>query len=316
MFAEGAKRMIFRGVALISEEATDKNIERSKQQHALLESHLLKKDSLEQKLLSYQSAMISEVTPTLLGSKEQKDFEKKEIGLLEFLGRNIYFCTTKTLFKFDALANEEMYQANMEFDKAFGFFMTNPSEKKQKQTYPDSYAAREKVVELIRALFTQQPGNEEEKEEVNERFSDYMNDLYKVFVGVEEGDDLYRHIFITFAASFVNTIPAAFWVVFQLLSNKDAYEAIQEEVDALYKKKKSKGANSPMLLTLEDIEQLKCLDSLLLETVRLTLTPKSFRGRKAMKDFELKLNDKQFFVKAGTSKSLSSPKYVIQVSAS
>lgn len=316
MFAEGAKRMIFRGVALVSEEATDKNIEMSKQQHALLESHLLKKDSLEQKLLSYQSAMISEVIPTLLGSKEQKDFEKKEIGLLEFLGRNIYFSTAKTLFKFDALANEEMYQANMEFDKAFGFFMTNPSEKKQKQTYPNSYAAREKVVERIRSLFTQQPGNEEEKEEVNEKFSDYMNDLYKVFVGIEEGDDLYRHIFITFAASFINTIPAAFWVVFQLLSNKDAYKAIQEEVDALYKKKKSKGANSPMLLTLEDIEQLKCLDSLLLETVRLTLTPKSFRGRKAKKDFELKLHDKQFFVKAGTSKSLSSPKYVIQVSAS
>jgi cholesterol 7alpha-monooxygenase len=93
-------------------------------------------------------------------------------------------------------------------------------------------------------------------------------------------------------AAAANTMPAGFWLLYQLLQNKDtAYAAIVKEVDELYQmrrrgKDRQQESNYPPL-TLEEIDQLDGLDSAWQETLR--MYSESMIARDVMEDVELDL---------------------------
>lgn len=112
-------------------------------------------------------------------------------------------------------------------------------------------------------------------------------------------DDLNRYRYLYFAAAFMNTVPAGFWAFFELMANKDAFNAVKREVSNIYERKENpeydEGDNNSKYstrnyLTLEELEEMECLDSVISETLRLRSTNKMLRVRYATEDFRVKLS--------------------------
>jgi len=108
-------------------------------------------------------------------------------------------------------------------------------------------------------------------------------------------------------ASILNTLPSTFWTIYQLLSYKDAYKAIQQEVETIYKERKKasnvESSSFPAFFELSDIQKMQKMDSLIQETFRLKTTSRVMRARVSSENFLMSLPidgiKKQIQVKKG-----------------
>jgi len=100
-----------------------------------------------------------------------------------------------------------------------------------------------------------------------------------------------------------------------MMANKNAFEAVKREIKNICERKLNaeydEGENKSeystrKFFTLEELEEMECLDSIISETLRLRSTNKMLRVRHATEDFRIKLNMPlskklhQFDVKKGT----------------
>jgi cytochrome P450 len=101
--------------------------------------------------------------------------------------------------------------------------------------------------------------------------------------GISSEADLAMLSIVLVWAAAANTMPTGFWLVFNLLKQKEtAHAAIQKEVFELYQSRNQKGP-----LSVSELDQLVGLDSALTETLR--IYSESMMARDVMEDFELDL---------------------------
>ncbi|XP_008055411.2 25-hydroxycholesterol 7-alpha-hydroxylase [Carlito syrichta] len=71
-------------------------------------------------------------------------------------------------------------------------------------------------------------------------------------------------------ASVANTIPTMFWAMYYLLRHPEAMAAVRDEIDRLLQSTgQKKGSGFPIYLTREQLDSLLCLESTILEVLRL-----------------------------------------------
>ena len=130
------------------------------------------------------------------------------------------------------------------------------------------------------------------------------NDVAKTKCDIHSTKDLAMITAILVWASSANTIPTGFWVIYNLLKHKDAYEAIQKEVSDIY----SQRGSSSKTLSLEELDQLVKLDSAITETLR--LYSESMIARDVTEDFELDLR-----INNGDDTNKEEHKYIVRKNA-
>ena len=260
--------------------------------HHVFEKHLIQRDHLNDLILRLQQGLKRNIKKEL-----NHDDSWHSSTILNFFGKNIFISNTEVVFGSSSLASEENYKLALDFDQSFYDFIRIDSLDKQKK-YKMGFDARNKLIERIRGITN-----------VGEKLSAMCTELQQGTDGALTNDDEAHYLFGLHWASYTNAVPSLFWLVYNLLIYKTAYNAVKEEILSIYKEKleanKTEMKNeSDIYFTLSDIDRMKNLDSILMETFRLSITQKSFRFRSASKDFKITLpiNNKtmQFDVKKGT----------------
>jgi len=282
-----------------------------KNEHAIVERHLLNRDNLNSTLLHYQDVLEKDIIPNLMKMGEQKG-EWEKGNMLNIVGKAIYYATIETVFGYKSLKNDTDYDITMIFERRFPIFTGMSSQLLQMRDYK-GYSAREKHIKKMKDIFSKllspsfSPSNEHD---------DFFSDLVKEY-GVlpyekMNIDDIARFHYLFFVASYFNTIPAGFWAIFEMLRDPRALKACINEVNNAKAVKKKMVSESKVDLdktnffTLNELENMDILNSLITEAMRLRSTTKMLRLRYSNEDFRLKLplplsgKSKEFNVKKGT----------------
>lgn len=278
-----------------------------KNEHAIVEKHLLSGENLNKVMLHYQQILEKDIFPKLMNSTTNGSTggEWTQGKLLDIVGKAIYYATIESVFGYRSLKNGDDYDTTMIFERRFPHF-TGMNSQFMQSLDSKHFNARETHVKKMKDIFQKilSPTYEPPDDEAD-FFSDLIRDYGKFAHNKMELNDIARFHYLFFVASYYNTIPAGFWSVFQMLLDKNALEACRKEVLEVKAAKLQKGDKSEYL-TLEELDSMDILDSLVTEATRLRSTTKMLRLRYAGKDFNLKLplpisgETKQFFVKKGT----------------
>jgi len=296
---------IVRNVMTVSEEGS-KVIAENMEEHAILEKHLLKKENLNDVLMGFQVVIQEKFLPKLMSCNESKNEEWSSQKILQFFGRLLYLSNTQVLFGSSSMATDEFFDHAMNFDKSAINFAKTPIDK-QAMKYPKGYHARNELIKKMLSTFESIPKTENDENAVSADAPTPMTqDLKNLYKGKLSEEDLSLRQLSLHWASYTNALPTLFWTVFHLLSSKEAYLTIVKEVSSIYDEIKTK-KNGQKMFSLEDIDRMTHLDSLLMETIRLITTQKALRVRFASKDFEVQLplpgkdkKDVRFHVKKDT----------------
>ena len=109
------------------------------------------------------------------------------------------------------------------------------------------------------------------------------------------------HLALAFA-SVANTLPTAFWTVYYLLYNEQAYKIVQGEVDAIMASKKEKGDQDEGCTTTSlsptELDSMHSVRSVMMEAMR--LRHNYFIIRDVTEDYTLKLEKKEYLLEKGS----------------
>lgn len=121
----------------------------------------------------------------------------------------------------------------------------------------------------------------------------HFNDTLSRFDDAEKAK---THLAILWAA-LANTIPAAFWSLFQMLRSPEAMKAASEEVNAALENAGQQPGfeSSPVHLNQTQLNDLPVLDSIIKEALRLSSA--SLNIRTAKEDFTLHLEDSSYNIR-------------------
>eukprot|EP00039_Didymoeca_costata_P005031 m.77818 g.77818 ORF g.77818 m.77818 type:complete len:531 (-) comp12643_c0_seq2:2326-3918(-) len=203
-------------------------------------------------------------------------WRKNEAGTLTlpmytFLAKFIFRSSTASLFSEDIAEVNGLFEAFEEFDKflplgAAGvpIFGAAKSCRSKLHKALDSCAS-ENVSEIIAAR--------------NAYFEELMH-----AGGMTNVDSAAMQLGMLWASA-ANTIPAVFWVLFLLLEHPAEFKKVSEEFTSVLEKKK-KGESK--YFTVEELESMKRLDSVISETLR--LSSGSLVMRAALEDQEIKFS--------------------------
>lgn len=272
-----------------------------KEEHAIVERHMMNEDYLNITLKKYQIALDNDIVPNLMKCSHEGEWTKGNI--LEIVGKAIFYATIESVFGYRSLKNSEDYETTMLFERKFPIFTGMNSQLMQKFDRK-RYAARENHVKKLKDIF--QNLLSPDYQPVDDK-SDFFGDLIKEYGQFAHDkmnlDDIARFHYLFFVASYFNTIPACFWAVFHMLQNPNAYEACRKEIVFAKEDLKKKDGD---YFTLSDLDKMDVLESLIQESMRLRSTTKMIRLRYANEDFRLKLPlpvtgiTKEFNVRKGT----------------
>ncbi|XP_049997973.1 cytochrome P450 7B1 [Alexandromys fortis] len=99
-------------------------------------------------------------------------------------------------------------------------------------------------------------------------------------------------------ASMANTIPAVYWAVYYLLRHPEAVEALRDEIDSFVQSTgQKKGPGLSIHFTREQLDSLVCLDSTVLEVLR--LCSHSTIIRKVEEDMNFNLETSNYCLRKG-----------------
>jgi cytochrome P450 len=118
-------------------------------------------------------------------------------------------------------------------------------------------------------------------------------------MGIQE-EDMKRFTLFILCASSANSIPAVFWMIYNILSRDGVWETIREEVVSISSQKKNK--SSPF--TSQELDRMVGLHSTFSETLRLASSFRVLRDVTEDFEFDLKLDsskgDNKYFVQRGS----------------
>lgn len=103
--------------------------------------------------------------------------------------------------------------------------------------------------------------------------------------------------------SVANTMPAAFWLLYYLLSDKvnASYEAVQEEIDTIVSRKEDRDKQTIPEFSQDELDSMVSIESALMETLR--LQSESLIAREVTEDcvFDMKIaGSKKYFLRKGS----------------
>lgn len=283
----------------------------TREAHTLLEKHLIKNENLNNQLLKYQHNLKYGILPSLI---EEGGQDWHSIGMMTAVGEAIYRSTAESLYGYKSFSTHFDFEQSVFFDKKLAVFAGIRSAFVQKMIGQKNFDAREEMVEKMREVYRNLENSMQDKlsqvaSEVDDFYSDKMSH-----------EDMTRYRYLYFAAAFMNTVPAGFWTFYEMMANKDAFEAVKKEVLSIYERKSQAGYSAPEeekgeidstystkeFFTLTELDEMEALDSIITEALRLRSTAKMLRVRYATDDFEIKLplpftqKVSQFNVKKGT----------------
>ena len=278
----------------VSEEAIQiiRHDGNSEATHTIIDKHLMSSKSLQGYITAFQKVVQEKHFPNFLPSFSSSKKKGADLSILGFFGKIIYLANTEVLLGFSSLATDEYYELVGEFERHFFNSFTRLS-KEKRMLKEKACDAREQIVkELIHHLSS-------DNDDDHDKSTNLVNEIQSLIKEKLSINDQARRQLALHWATYTNAVPTMFWLVYNLLCHKDAYEAVKQEVLSIYKENVESD-----IFTLSDLDRMRNLDSILMETIRLSTTQKSFLGRQANKDVEVKLpvdgTTKQFFVKKNT----------------
>lgn len=280
------------------------------------QKHLITRKSLEEEVMKYQKSMITQTLPNILPSSYGMLAERcsddcnewVKIGILQLFGKLVFMTTTTWLFGTSSFSTTENFDSLLNFEKNFFTLFRSPS-----LLIPfnrEGYNAREKLLSDLKASLCESPPmDENESNRIGELMSNIIN-IAMNNVELSSPEECARLALVVLFAATANAIPTIFWVIYHILADKDAYQAIQEEAfNILDKKIKSHDRTTLPVspekrFSLADLDEMVRLESLITEVLSFRSTQKAVRRRVATEDFELKVpingEMRQFNVKKGT----------------
>jgi len=271
---ELSKYLMLRNAMAATEESA-RFIAFQNKTHAIINRHLLEKQELTKIIQVWQNNFTDTMSMALRR-------EGQTVGLYEFFGECIFCATVKSFFGETDLASKEHFRNAIVFDSAFPPLSLTFSRLWQRLRFPEQLKARELYVEAVRKIF-------EKDLETNPRVAQLFKDFDPVLPSIS-GEDKVRFYALLLFASVVNTVPTTFWVVNYLLASKEAQEAIQNELNEIRKRRRD--ASHEANFSLQEMEDMKCIDSLISEVLRLKSTTGAFRHRRCKQDFTISLTVK------------------------
>lgn len=266
----------------------------------ILDSHIKNSVSLSQILYKIQHIFHTDKDMLPLLDNHNDDDSWVSFEILRFFGRGILYFSMKALFNLPSLANNHFYDLFIKFNSKLPFFLLmGPF--LCRILFKEEHLARETIIQMIKTAIL----NEECDD--NRLLSEIFGQIHDLDLNLSDTTDLdsrARYTFLLFIASFFNTVPSVFWIIYQLLSDNNAYIAIQEEVDTIYKERlkihneekkdkkeddKTDTSSSLVFFELSDVQKMHRLDSLIKEVFRLKTTKQVMVNRVATDDFLMKI---------------------------
>lgn len=311
---EHTKTKIFaRGLGVSLKAAVDRA--KARDGHAIYIKHLMKGDSLTNFMIKYEEVFSQKVFPSLLSrtAKNSDDEGWKDIGIIQLFGAAIFRTTAELFYGDSSLATDHYFDVAWNFNKNFSKLMVQP---KFLSSFSKDIADREELMAKMRLIGQLKSSSDSGTKHVKDSYSDLIKEI-KCMIDKSESmteDDRVRFLLSPLWVATINQIPTTFWAVYYLLANHDAYNAVKEEVLAvLEKRSKTKGqsgmtgegySTTTPRFSLSELENMRALESLIEETLRLKTTERSLKSRIATGDFVMKLplnkESKEIHVRKGT----------------
>ncbi|KAG3274079.1 cytochrome P450 7B1 [Ictidomys tridecemlineatus] len=153
---------------------------------------------------------------------------------------------------------------------------------------------------LINSLTSENLAKTQEKSEIVQRRQEIL-EQYLV-----QDLEIGAHHFGFLWASVTNTIPAMFWAMYYLLRHPEAVEALRDEIDCLLQSTgQKKGSGFSIHLTRDQLDSLVCLESIILEVLRLHSYSSSIRF--VQEDFTLSSENGNYCLRKGDLIALFPP---------
>jgi cholesterol 7alpha-monooxygenase/oxysterol 7-alpha-hydroxylase len=263
----------------------------------ILNKHLLQSDNLAILLDNYQKYIKENMFPQLDNSVETLNANgwlKK--GMYDFVGQIVWNATLVTLYGMPDLATKDCFEFLCKFDERFHKFGQS---RFFQWRHKEQYHAREQYLSKVRESMKRRDAIDSRpahpKPLLGIELDNWMKDCEM------DIDSRSKGIAANIHASVLNSIPTAFWLLFHILENRTAYDAIVEEV------RETRQVNATVaVFSADELKRMVKLDSMLTETLRLESTNSKFRLRlveRDLPDLNLPLVDgsmMQFSVKKNT----------------
>jgi cholesterol 7alpha-monooxygenase/oxysterol 7-alpha-hydroxylase len=252
-------------------------ISQSAEKREIQTRHLLQANMLPTLLENYQKHTLLSVYPNLLQDTVTGQAWMKK-GLFDFFGEAIWRATVTVLYGLPELETHEAFKLAVTFDERFVKFFRSPLFQK---IHWKQYKAREDLIGLIRNALQKRDEHGDDTIVFKEKVGMELDHMCQNMGTGLDGRARFQALSIH--AAVLNTVPTTFWLVYHLLENSVAYDEVVDELQQIKKKSKT------TFFSVEDLNQMTKLDSVLMETLRLDSTNKQFRPRYAERDMELEL---------------------------
>lgn len=146
-----------------------------KNEHAIVEKHLLSGENLNKVMLHYQQILEKDIFPKLMTNSGSTGGEWTQGKLLDIVGKAIYYATIESVFGYRSLKNGNDYDTTMIFERRFPHF-TGMNSQFMQSLDSKYFNARETHVKKMKDIFqkilspTYEPADEE---------ADFFSDLIR-----------------------------------------------------------------------------------------------------------------------------------------
>ena len=259
-------------------EACLSNQEMSKAAMGQIHKHLIQSDHLSKNIESVQHVIENTLQSMDLpnGGDEWKSFP-----MFEFVRKVIFFASIGPIVS-EGLNQDEVVQDYSKFEDGIALMFSDAPSFITKE----NVAARERLVQILQTS------------QVHEGFSDFMKERQEL-LGYDK-ELMARMNVGMFIATVSNSIPSVFWILCHLLHTPETFAACVQEVQKVAKKK-SKNDTHSKFFTLEELDEMKLLESCFKESLRMYQS--FFATRNVTGDFILNPKEKngpQYLIEKGT----------------
>ncbi|XP_021014667.1 25-hydroxycholesterol 7-alpha-hydroxylase isoform X1 [Mus caroli] len=154
---------------------------------------------------------------------------------------------------------------------------------------------------IIKCLTSEKVAQMQGQSEIVQERQDMLKRYYR-----HDDSEIGAHHLGFLWASLANTIPAMFWAVYYILRHPEAMEALRDEIDSfLQSTGQKKGPGISVHFTREQLDSLVCLESTILEVLR--LCSYSSIIREVQEDMDFNLESKSYSLRKGDFVALFPP---------
>ena len=172
------------------------------------------------------------------------------VNMKEFIYSFVYKASIAAVFNNNLAENDEAYKGFLNFDSTFALAVAGVPG----FAFPKSIEGRDKCVKEL-SVAQNDAGN-------------LITERLKMFNGIHcPVNDTAKFQLAIMWASVGNTMPAAYWTMYYIISNNDALAAVTKELKDIYG---SSIPNVQLNITGADITKMSILDSCISEALRLT----------------------------------------------